>query len=1213
VKAKKIAAIVTALTMTVSMLGGLARPASAANNTPELTAESTILGLADTGNKSTLKYELIKEGGPGDTNLYYYNEAGERVIYENQETAHIRMEPVKYDGKAVLKLTGGDASKLDISSAKVELQDSNTTLAKEIILNTDKTKLVKAADGVIEFTLSEGALEWNTWDYYNGMAEKDIDLNSGREWSMMGGDGNGVYEFIFKVSGIRYDGEDLAPVTFRGYVYIYGRSSTDLGLGTEFVPNTYDVKYTSGKSQTSETQWSWHTEGEESAKDKPYMNDKFSDYFSVTWPAGTDASSITAKDVTVTLRSQYGDEYVLSEKNAYGEQELAVVANKGETEIIVTYQQWAYIPVYSEMEITVDKGDLKASRTYEISSVAAWGAQTGGGGTTVEHTVVVQNYNGLTGLTLKNAANTTYTLKTEKDGVTYYYVEKDGIGSLAEGVSVPGGWGGMMITSAPDGAWKGDATELYHVAVHENCLFYETPAEAKTEVKKVDGEDISFTVEFSAAVQASEMVARGAKLAKGYNLYNNGADKWPWSTRYQVGWNLYTEKPTDLPYYDLTKGMTFGYDPAEGSNPAYDEELSNPSTSGPGGMGGPGGPGVGGPDTAGPNAGGPDAGGPNVGGPNVGGPNTNGPGTSEEISLEGTYTSSGLTLILDADGVFTASYEGKSYKGTYTSQSKFNFFTKQTSTIVILDEASLMALAGAGALPAWYSQITPNKEDGSFTIAKDVSMALISDHSLYTIRTEKDAGSKTGYTTTITVKDGGYSKVDAFGDWIAVDASGEMHGPDTWAAGMEYTTSSVLPLAKDGESWTLKVPLASSAMGVIAYHDALDEDLNPDSLKPLKITFDVPYDAAKQAPSTDWTPAFPASETGVTAGKLDVDVTVITKDGQELAVSIQTPAGYDANRNEPYPVVYLIPGGGSDYKAWFTSGMVGNVFDNLTADGRVVPTILVSMERTDVNGDNGRSYLNEIIAYVETNYNACTDAAYRSLVGVSMGSVAATQLWLANPDQFAYYGFLSGADRSTFNVLVNLDDETEETISKYEDLSDARIAQLSKATYFLAGGTTDFNMYTGDQSSASVTELDTWMDHYGIPHNEFTDDEGYQVTAGDHNWPIWMKLMVVYAENYLWKAETKVPAEESKPVDPQPEKPTEAPPAQPVDAQPVEPSTAGSKATTYIVMKGDSLWAIAQKFYGTGEDWIIIYEANRDVIQNSDMIYVGQELKIPVK
>ena len=44
---------------------------------------------------------------------------------------------------------------------------------------------------------------------------------------------------------------------------------------------------------------------------------------------------------------------------------------------------------------------------------------------------------------------------------------------------------------------------------------------------------------------------------------------------------------------------------------------------------------------------------------------------------------------------------------------------------------------------------------------------------------------------------------------------------------------------------------------------------------------------------------------------------------------------------------------------------------------------------------------------------------------------------------------------------------------------------------------------------------------------------------------------------------------------------------------------------------GDCLWNIARRFYGTGAKWTLIYEANRDIIQDSAFIYVGQILSIP--
>ena len=54
-----------------------------------------------------------------------------------------------------------------------------------------------------------------------------------------------------------------------------------------------------------------------------------------------------------------------------------------------------------------------------------------------------------------------------------------------------------------------------------------------------------------------------------------------------------------------------------------------------------------------------------------------------------------------------------------------------------------------------------------------------------------------------------------------------------------------------------------------------------------------------------------------------------------------------------------------------------------------------------------------------------------------------------------------------------------------------------------------------------------------------------------------------------------------------------------------------SKQTTYVVVKGDTLWAIAKKYYGSGNQYNKIYNANRDKIKNPNLIYPGQKLVIP--
>ncbi len=58
-------------------------------------------------------------------------------------------------------------------------------------------------------------------------------------------------------------------------------------------------------------------------------------------------------------------------------------------------------------------------------------------------------------------------------------------------------------------------------------------------------------------------------------------------------------------------------------------------------------------------------------------------------------------------------------------------------------------------------------------------------------------------------------------------------------------------------------------------------------------------------------------------------------------------------------------------------------------------------------------------------------------------------------------------------------------------------------------------------------------------------------------------------------------------------------------------ATTAPKTTTYTVKEGDTLWAIAKKYLGKGENYTKIYEANKDKISDPNLIYVGQVLTIP--
>ena len=67
----------------------------------------------------------------------------------------------------------------------------------------------------------------------------------------------------------------------------------------------------------------------------------------------------------------------------------------------------------------------------------------------------------------------------------------------------------------------------------------------------------------------------------------------------------------------------------------------------------------------------------------------------------------------------------------------------------------------------------------------------------------------------------------------------------------------------------------------------------------------------------------------------------------------------------------------------------------------------------------------------------------------------------------------------------------------------------------------------------------------------------------------------------------------------------------PISVPPPVHRTGDTTDQLYVVQSGDSLWKIAKRFYGEGNRWKRIYEANREVIKDSDVIHPGQHLRIP--
>ena len=132
---------------------------------------------------------------------------------------------------------------------------------------------------------------------------------------------------------------------------------------------------------------------------------------------------------------------------------------------------------------------------------------------------------------------------------------------------------------------------------------------------------------------------------------------------------------------------------------------------------------------------------------------------------------------------------------------------------------------------------------------------------------------------------------------------------------------------------------------------------------------------------------------------------------------VYTPPGYDDHPDARYPVLYILHGGGEDERGWAMQGRTNFILDNLIADRKAKP-MLVVMPDANVNaqgnpfGENGlRLFESEmkrsIIPFVENTYRAKTGADSRALAGLSMGGINTLYTGLNNTDMFSYLGVFS--------------------------------------------------------------------------------------------------------------------------------------------------------------------------------------------------------------
>lgn len=178
-------------------------------------------------------------------------------------------------------------------------------------------------------------------------------------------------------------------------------------------------------------------------------------------------------------------------------------------------------------------------------------------------------------------------------------------------------------------------------------------------------------------------------------------------------------------------------------------------------------------------------------------------------------------------------------------------------------------------------------------------------------------------------------------------------------------------------------------------------------------------DAVKPA-----TPGFDVKRENIAHGNIDT----ITYESKTIETKrhalIYTPPGY--SQKKYYPVLYLLHGIGGDEKEWLNGGNPQTILDNLYADGKVEPMIVVMPNGRAMKDDRAtgnimapdkvqafatfeKDLLNDLIPYIEKNFPVLKDREHRAIAGLSMGGGQSLNFGLGNLDMFAWVGGFSSA------------------------------------------------------------------------------------------------------------------------------------------------------------------------------------------------------------
>lgn len=228
--------------------------------------------------------------------------------------------------------------------------------------------------------------------------------------------------------------------------------------------------------------------------------------------------------------------------------------------------------------------------------------------------------------------------------------------------------------------------------------------------------------------------------------------------------------------------------------------------------------------------------------------------------------------------------------------------------------------------------------------------------------------------------------------------------------------------------------------------------------------------------------------------------------GDERDFYVYTPPGYDATRNRTYPILYLLHGFSDDANGWTSVGRANVILDNLIAEGKAKPMIVVMPLGYGVPeiltkqfGSEGydtlpqrnfekfrEALLTEVMPQVETAYRVDRDRNSRAIAGLSMGGGESLFTGLNNLDKFAWVGGFSSALPRQF--IAKFD-------AQFPGL-DARANSRLSVLWIACG--------VDDELLPHSRKLREWLKARGLHPIEIE-------TPGAHTWMVWRRNLATFA------------------------------------------------------------------------------------------------------